>query len=266
MRAMKPLRSCLQAVSAGATCLLLAACAGGQAQTAREATSGVAHDAASTVSSARGAVAARPPSHTQALAFARAVNLSAADVPEASVEARHRPTETVSEHREERACETRAGWGHPRTLAEASSPKLERGRELEIERMTSTVSVLRDERAVARQFALLASPALRKCAARVLTRNLDDKSIRDARWGRVTVSKLPIDAPGATATVGIRIVVALEIPFNEVSIPIYVDVLGFAIGRAEVALSAMSATQPVPAATERELVSLLLARARAHPL
>jgi hypothetical protein len=61
-------------------------------------------------------------------------------------------------------------------------------------------------------------------------------------------------------------VATLNIPFNEVSVPIYVDVLGFAIGRAEVALTAMSVTQPVPASTEQELLTLLLARARAHPL
>jgi hypothetical protein len=38
------------------------------------------------------------------------------------------------------------------------------------------------------------------------------------------------------------------------------------MGRAEVALTATSATQPVPATTEQELLALLLARARAHPL
>jgi hypothetical protein len=266
MRAMKPLQPCLQAISAGVTCLLVAACGGGQAQPARGAASGVAHEAASPVSSGNGSAAARPPSRAQALVFARAVNLSAGDIPGTSVEAKHRPAETAGERREERACEMRAGWGHQHTLAEVSSPKLKRGQELEIERITSTVSVLRDESAVSRQFALLASPAARKCAARVLTRNLDDRSIRDARWGHVTVSKLPIDAPETTASVGIRIVAELEIPFNEVSIPIYVDLLGFAIGRAEIGLSAISATQPVPTSTEHELVALLLARARAHPL
>jgi hypothetical protein len=152
------------------------------------------------------------------------------------------------------------------SLAEASSRKLKRGQELEIEQLRSSVTVLSDERAVARQFAMLATPALRECGARVLTRNLDDKPFRRARWGRVTVSRLPVHAPGSTATIGIRIVATLSFPFSEISVPIYVDVLGFAMGRAEVALTATSATQPVPATTEQELLALLLARARAHPL
>jgi hypothetical protein len=194
------------------------------------------------------------------------VNLSVGDIPEASVEAKQRRTETASERREEQACERRAGWGHPHTLAEASSPKLKRGQELEIERITSSVAVLSDERAVVRQFALLATPAVRKCLARVLTHNLDDKQIRDARWAHVTVTRLPVQALGAAATFGIRVVATLEIPFNEVAVPIYVDELGFAIGRAGVELSTISATQPVPTSTEQELVALLLARAKARPL
>jgi hypothetical protein len=209
---------------------------------------------------------ARAPSHAQALAFVHAVNLTVGDVPEASVEAKRRLSETVSERHEEQACERRPGWGHPHTLAEASSPKLKRGQELEIERITSSVAVLSDERAVVRQFALLATPAVRKCLARVLTHNLDDKQISNARWAHVAVTRLPVRAPGAAATFGIRVVATLEIPFNEVAVPIYVDELGFAIGRAGVELSTISVTQPVPATTERELLALLLARAHAQPL
>ena len=137
---------------------------------------------AAAVGSARDATAGAP-SRAQALAFARAVNLSAADIPEASVEKKHGATVTASERREGQACERRTGWRKPHTIAEASSPKLRRGQELEIEQITSSVSVLSSEQAVARQFALLASPALRECVARVWTRNLDDKSIRERALG-----------------------------------------------------------------------------------
>jgi hypothetical protein len=269
MPAMRQLRPCLAVALSATTCVLLSACGGAQAHSPGDSTStvsGVAHDAASTVSSAGVRRASPVPSRTQALAFAHAVNLSVGDIPEASVEAKQRPTETASERREEQACERRAGWGHSHTLAEASSPKLKRGQELEIERITSAVTVLSNEQAVARQFALLAAPGPRECLARVLTHNLDDRQIRDARWGHVSVSRLPVDAPGATATFGVRVVAMLQIPFNEISVPIYVDELGFAIGRAEIGLLAASATQPVPASTEQELVALLLARAKAHPL
>jgi hypothetical protein len=167
---------------------------------------------------------------------------------------------------EYRACEKLAGSGKTQTVAEASSLRLRRGQELETEQITSAVTVLSNEGAVEREFALLGSPALRKCAARALTHNIDDKSICNARWGRVTVSKLPVHAPGTDATFGIRIVAKLNLPFSEVSVPIYFDVLGFAMGRAEVALTATSITQPVPSSTEQELLALLLSRARARPL
>jgi hypothetical protein len=266
---MKPPRHWLQAVAITAASMLLAACGGSQAHPASSApdpSGGVSHDASGSVKSSGVAVASRTPTRAQALAFARAVNLSVGDIPEASVEAKRAHSSDAREGIEAHACERLKGWGHSHTIAEASSPKLRRGQELEVERITSSVSVLSNERAVARQFALLSSPALRECAARALTRSLDDKSISNARWGRVTVSKLPVSAPGATAKVGIRIVAALNFAFSEVSVPIYVDVLGFSLGRAEVALTALSATQPVPATTEQELLALLLARARADPL
>ncbi len=267
---MKPRSDYLKAVLSGTTCLLLCACGGARTHPASDganAGGGVSHNASSGAGPSVSSPAPTPvPTRAQTLAFVRAVNLSAQDIPEASVEVKRHHTETASERREEQDCETVAGMGHPRTLAKASSPKLKRGQELEIERITSSVTVLSREQAVARQFVALGAPALRKCFARVLTRNLDDKQLRDARWGHVTVSKLPVHAAGSTATVGLRVVAELTLPFSEVSVPIYVDELGFAIGRAEVGLTAASITQPIPATTEQELLALLLARARAHPL
>jgi hypothetical protein len=249
-----------------AACLVLSACGGGQQATsgAAHTAQGIAHEAVSGVGSARDATTGAP-SRAQALAFAHAVNLSAGDIPEASVEKKHGAA-AASERRGSETCERRAGWTKPHTIAEASSPKLKRGQELEIERITSSVSVLRSEQAVARQFALLSSPPVRACLARVLAHSLDDRRIREAHWGHVSISRLPVNAPGTTATVGLRVLATLELPFSEVTVPFYEDVLGFAIGRAQVVLAAASVIQPVPARTEQELLSLLLARARAHPL
>jgi hypothetical protein len=269
MPAVRQLRPCLAVVLSATTCVLLSACGGGRAHSPGDTTStvsGVAHDAASTVSSAGVQHASPVPSRTQALAFAHAVNLSVGDIPEASVEASRAHSSGADGGAAARTCETLKGWGRSHAIAEASSRKLRRGQELEVEQITSSVSILHDEQAVARQFALLSSRALRECAARALTHSLDDRPIRNAKWGRVTISKLPVSAPGTTAKVGIRIVATLNLSFSEVSVPIYVDVFGFSLGRAEVAFTAMSVTQPVPSSTEQELLSLLLARARRQPL
>ncbi|HEV2923916.1 MAG TPA: hypothetical protein VGW98_07775 [Solirubrobacteraceae bacterium] len=58
----------------------------------------------------------------------------------------------------------------------------------------------------------------------------------------------------------------VKFPANEVTMPAYVDVLGFAWGPAEIALIATSLTQPVPASVENQLLSTLVARARSHTL
>ena len=103
------------------------------------------------------------------------------------------------------------------------------------------------------------------CVAHVLTRNFATKKVREAHWSRFTVSRIPVHLPGATRTIGVRLATALDFPFSEVSVPIYVDLVGFAEGPAEVVVLAGSATQPVPAATEGELLALLLARAKSEP-
>jgi len=246
---------------------LLSACGGGQAGSSAGGSvrsAGAARDPAAVVGSPSGSAAHPPPSRARAIAFARAVNLSASDIPGASIAPRRATASDARERREYRACERSVDQGHH--LVDDSSRELKRGQELETEEISSGVTVLADERALAREFSELGRAALRECLARALTRNFSEKAVRDAHWGRVTITRLPVDAPGASATIGLRILVMLNFPFSEVSVPIYVDVLGFAMGPAEVALSATSVTQPVPAATERELLALLLARARAHPL
>jgi hypothetical protein len=251
--------------TAGAACALLSGCGAGQTASASGGPpAGAASTAARRVDSSKRATALLRPSRAQALAFVHAVNLSAADLPEASVYKWHAPPSTAAERREYGACEK--GEERDKKLAGALSPKLKRGKELEIEEIASSAAVLSGERQIAHDFALLESRAVRECAARVMAHNLNDGRIRQARWGHVTISKFPVHAPGATDTVGIRVVAILNFPFSEISVPIYVDFMGFSVGPGVVGLTAASATQPVPATTEQELLSLLLARAKAQPL
>lgn len=251
----------------GATIALLSACGTGTAAQTTGASvpsAGSARDHLAVVSSPSEPAAQRAPSRAQALTFARAVNLSARDLPGASIAPRTPTTSDARERREYRACERSVEREHQ--LVEASSPRLRRGQELETEEISSGVTVLSDEHAAVRQLSALGMPSLRECIARALTRNFADKAVREARWGRFTITRLAVHAPGASATIGLRIASTLNFPFSEVSVPVYVDLLGFAAGPAEVGLSAASVTQPVPTSTEQELVALLLARARAHPL
>ncbi len=198
-----------------------------------------------------------------------AVKLSASDIPESSLAPKLSHTSSAHERSEEHVCERLAPHGDllaTHRVARASSPWLKRGQELETEEIGSAVTVLTNERAFAGAFRALRSPAIRACLARVLTRHFSERAVREARWGRFEISKIPISAPGATATLGLRVTGTLNFAYTEVSLPVYVDVLGFAVGHAGVLLSAASVTQPVPTVTEQELVALLLARTKAHPL
>jgi hypothetical protein len=200
----------------------------------------------------------------RAVAFARAVNLTAADIPGARIVRRSEGHGNPDEQRQLRRCggTTRPG----RKLTETPSPKFTRGAELESEEIRSYVTVLANGRPAVTEFAPLERAVVRECVARILTRRFAEKAVREARWGRFSVSRLPVQAPGADATIGVRVATTLTLTFSEVSVPIYFDVLGFASGPAAVAVSAVSVTQPAPAATEARLLSLLLARADAHPL
>jgi uncharacterized protein YceK len=252
--------------TAGAAGALLSGCGAGQTASASGGGDSTQTASATTRSAdpPKSATARRGPSRAQALAFVRAVNLSVGDLPEASVYKWRAPASTAAERREENTCEK--GSERARLLAAAASPKLRRGQELEIEDIGSEAGVLSSESPIAHDFALARSRSLRECLARVLTHNLDDRPIREARWGHVTVSRLAVDAPGAGDTAGVRVVAILSIPFSEISVPVYVDFLTFSVGPGVVTLTAASATQPVPATTEQELVSLLLERAKAQPL
>jgi hypothetical protein len=211
-------------------------------------------------SSARGAPDARL-TRAQALAFARAVNLKAADVPDAHGVRRRREK---SEGAEVSHCEHGAAGG-PK-VAQVASPKLVRGSELEKEEIASGVTVRPDAQATMREVSLLRSRSTRECVARAFTRRFAGMRVGEAHYGRFSISLLPVQAPGADAAVAWRIQTSVNFTLSEVSVPIYIDVLGFTDGPAEVYLSAISATQPVPSATEQRLLSLLLSRAQAHPL
>jgi hypothetical protein len=201
---------------------------------------------------------------SRAEAFARAVNLAAADIPEASVTRKAEARSNPAEQGELDRCEHASGRA-PKPM-ELNSPRLVRGVELESEEIRSYVAVWLDGRSAAREISRVDSRGVRECVARVLTRRFDDKSVREARWGRVSVSPLAVHAPGTDAALGIRVAATLNLKFSEVTVPIYVDLLAFASGPAAVELSAVSVTQPVPTATEQRLLSLLLGRVQANPL
>jgi hypothetical protein len=201
------------------------------------------------------------PTKTQAIAFARAVNLTVADIPEGRISSKERRPGT-GERTESEHCTGALSNQHK--LADVGSPTFLRGHELETEWIGSDVTVATGAGVADHLLAALQRPDVRHCLARVWTRSLGQKAIRDAHWGPVAVYALPVQAPRSNGHIGLRIAMTVKFPANEVTVPAYVDVLGFAWGPAEIALIATSLTQPVPAAVENQLLSTLLARAGSY--
>jgi hypothetical protein len=201
------------------------------------------------------------PTRAQALAFARTVNLTSGDLPEAHAAARKR---TRSEHVDTAKCER--GLANAPEVAATGSPWLVRGSELEKEEIASSVAVRPDDADAMRSIALARNARVRECFARALTRHYAGRRVGEARLGPISVTPLPMQAPGMDAAAGLRAEITVNFTLSEVTLPIYVDVFGFADGPAEVFLSTISATQPVPAATEQRLFAVLAARAAKHLL
>lgn len=203
-----------------------------------------------------------PITKARALAFAHAVNLTAGDVAEAKVShSRESPDHEPAQ------CGI-AGAQHE--LVGAQSPKLTRGSELEVEEISSGVNVARGARYAASDIAVLRSAKGRGCLERDLIRHYLDHTVGkradDARIGKIQLSPLPLQAPGTSGSVGVRITETVTYSYSETSIPVYIDFFLFTLGPAEVTVTAVSPVQPEPETTDRQLMQLLLERAKSTPL
>ena len=104
------------------------------------------------------------------------------------------------------------------------------------------------------------------CYAQVLERSLSGQATGGVQVGRVRLRRLTLAGPGPERSTGIRISAQVSSTSSGLSVPIYIDALGFLYGPAEIDLYATSFVQPEPVRTEQELLRLLERRALLHPL
>ena len=204
------------------------------------------------------------PDKSQALAFARAVNLTAADVPGFKATSEHH-SETSTEKRHERELQSCTGGGLEagQSIAQESSPafKLERG-VLDLS-VNSEVSVARTPAIAAKDLATIRSSHFRTCLTRYLDLLFGEQDRRGTTVGPISIVQGTPPASGASGSFGWRI--TATITARGVKLPFYQDMLGFVYGSAEISLVSSGALRPFPAAIEQQLFSLLLERAKAHP-
>jgi hypothetical protein len=201
-----------------------------------------------------------PLTAARAAAFAKAVELTGADVPGAHPARRSKTP--LAREREAAQC----GGRTAPAVGGARSPELQRGGALERESLSSAVEVLRDEKSVERDLAYAQTAAGLRCYERVLSRSLRAEADPSIRIFDVRVAPLSVTVAGAGPARGIRILAHVGVPGARVVLRLYVDAVSLPYGPAEINLYGTSFVQPIAERTEQELLALLRERARQHPL
>jgi hypothetical protein len=204
------------------------------------------------------------PTPAQAVAFARAVNLTAADLPGFAASSK-RNAETEQERRLQRRLRQCAGPAHfSGGLVEEPSPSFKLKRDILDLGVSSEVVVARTRALAARELAALRGGRVRACFARYLDLLLAGQQYRRARVSPVSIASGTPPAPGADGSFGWRITATFTL--DRLRLSLYVDILGFVLGPARVTLVSSGALRPFPAVVQQRLYALLLARANARAL
>ena len=206
----------------------------------------------------------RDTSRERGLAFARAVNLTAADLPEFRVSHEHAhrtPAQRQAERDLLRCAGSATQGGHP---AEASSPSMVFKRGLIDFGVSSEVLVSANPSLANGELAALHTARVRHCFSHYLDVLLRTQRLGKARIGLVSIQSGNPPAPGASGSFGWRVTARFRL--LSVRVPFYLDLLGFVLGPARVTLISSGALRPFPAEIQQRLYTLLLARAREHAL
>ncbi len=213
--------------------------------------------------------AARPLTKAQAIAFARAVNLRATDLPGFRVAPPEHEHETPAEKRLEGEMLRCAGAPsakaeHAKELAEVKSPELKIEHDGIADSVSSSVGVARTAATTAKELAAIHSAHARVCVSHYLDQLFKGKAYQGAHFSPFSIASGTPPAPGTTGSFGWRISATISTTVNthRIAISFYFDILGFVYGQARVSLFSTGVVEPFPAAIQQRLFSLLLGRAK----
>ncbi|HTZ87595.1 MAG TPA: hypothetical protein VMB05_13080 [Solirubrobacteraceae bacterium] len=217
----------------------------------------------------------KKPSQGRALAFARAVNLTADDVPGFTPSEKHDDTSAREKRLESemvKCAGTSAGLhagsggaaGESKALAEQSSKDFQLKHGVIDFSVSSQVSVQNDAGEARKALQAIRSAHVRDCFSHFLKLLFEGEHLKGAKVGPVSIQAGVPPAPGTTGGFGWRITASFFV--RGVKVPVYLDFLGFVDGPAEVTLLSSGLIRPFPAEVQQQLFSLLLSRAKGHKL
>ena len=211
----------------------------------------------------------RSPTQAQALAFARGVNLTAADVP-GFTPSHKQSSESATERRLQQQLRSCGGASAsslehpPGALAEVGSPDFELHRGVLALSVSSEVTVAHTSAQAAATLAAIHSPRIRACFSHYLSALLKSQPHAGATVVGVSIAAGTPPAPGTTGGFAWRVTATLAV--RGIHISFYFDILGFVEGPAQVTLDSTGTVRPFPARAQEQLYSQLLTRARSHRL
>lgn len=195
----------------------------------------------------------------RAQAVAKAVNLTAADLPGFAGS----PSRTTASDRRYSAMLATCSGGVPpsKSLVNVFSPDftMEPPGGLAHQEVSSNVSVLPSAKLVAQDLRSVKSARGRACLAKATGQLLKSMKVKGVTYGPVTITQLKRHAPGSDGSFAYR--VRIDARASGLRIPFYVDAIGFSLGRAEVGLTTLGISEPFPATVEQSLLTLLAGRA-----
>lgn len=204
------------------------------------------------------------PTRQRALAFARAVNLTPADVPGFAASEKH-DSKSAGERRLEHEMLRCAGIaGAASGVAEQSSKDFQLKHAILDFSVSSEVSVQASPAAANRSLRAIRSAHVRGCFSRFLGQIFKGQQVKGATAGPVTIQSGTPPAPGTSGSFGWRVTATFDV--RGIKVPIYLDFLGFVRGPSEVTLLSSGLLRPFPASVQQHLFALLLSRAKAHEL
>jgi hypothetical protein len=201
----------------------------------------------------------------RARAYARAVNLTAADVPGFTPGERHERNSPAERRLEREMLRCTGVTGTSKGVLEESSKSFELKRGVINFSVGSEVSVQPSAAQAERIREAVASSHVRSCFSRYLEQLLESEKLpAGASAGPVTIQSGTPPAPGASGGFGWRVTASFDV--HGVKLPFYFDILGFVDGPSEVTLMSSGVLRPFPAAAQQHLFTLLLSRAEANAL
>jgi hypothetical protein len=151
-----------------------------------------------------------------------------------------------------------------RGLAEVSSKNFELKRDVLQLGVSSEVDVAPSSAQAAQNLAAIRSAHVRNCFSRYLEQLFKGPQFAGGSVSPVSIQSGTPPAPGTTGSYGWRAIAAFTV--QGVRVQVYLDMLGFVDGPAQVTLFSSGVLRPFPAAVQERLFSLLLVRAKAHRL